>query len=100
MGLLDLKRPEHAYVFGFLQCDRHLSENTRNRGRLSVELSIRDVDLLEHFKELVPYPTSITTRTRSTNFAKRYTSAIWSLCALEARRELISSACRWGERVA
>ena len=89
MGFLDLARPEHAYFFGFLQCDGHLSENTRNRGRLSVELSIRDVALLERFQELVPYPTSITTRTRSTNFMKRHTSAIWTLCALEARRELI-----------
>jgi hypothetical protein len=89
MGFLYLTRPEHAYFFGFLQCDGHLSENTRNRGRLSVELSIRDVGLLTHFQELVPYPTSITTRTRSTNFMKRHTSAIWTLCALEARRELI-----------
>jgi hypothetical protein len=89
MGFLDLARPEHAYFFGFLQCDGHLSENTRNRGRLSVELSIRDVALLERFQELVPYPTSITARTRSTNFMKRHTSAIWTLCALEARRELI-----------
>lgn len=89
MGFLDLTRPEHAYLFGFLQCDGHLSENTRNRGRMSVELSIRDVALLERFQELVPYPTSITTRTRSTNFTKCHTSAIWILCALEARRELI-----------
>jgi LAGLIDADG-like domain len=89
MGFLDLTRPEHAYLYGFLQCDGHLTENTRNRGRLSVELSIRDVALLERFQELVPFPSSITTRTRSTNFTKRHTSAIWSVCALEARRELI-----------
>ena len=89
MGFLDLTRAEHAYLFGFLQCDGHLSENTRNRGQMSVELSIRDVALLERFQELVPYPTSITTRTRSTNFVKHHTSAIWTLCALEARRELI-----------
>ncbi len=89
MGFFDLTRPEHAYLFGFLQCDGHLTENTRNRGRLSVELSIRDVALLERFQELVPYPTSITTRTRTTNFAKRCTSAVWTLHAWEARRELI-----------
>ena len=56
MGSLELTRPEHAYLYGFLQCDGHLTENTRNRGRLSVELSIRDVALLERFQELVPYP--------------------------------------------
>jgi LAGLIDADG-like domain len=89
MGFLDLTRPEHAYLFGFLQCDGHLTENTRNRGRLSVELSIRDVALLERFQQLVPFPSSITTRTRSTNFKSSYTSAIWTVCALEVRRELI-----------
>ncbi len=71
MGFLDLTRPEHAYLFGFLQCDGHLSKSARNRGRLSVELSVRDVALLERFQELVPYPTSITTRTRGTNFTER-----------------------------
>ena|SRR2546421_3646168 len=89
MGFLDLTRADHAYLFGFLQCDGHLSASTRNRGRLSVELSIRDLSLLERFQELVPYPSSITTRTRSTNFTRRHTSAIWTVCTLEVRRELI-----------
>jgi LAGLIDADG-like domain len=89
MGFLDLMRPDHAYLLAFLQCDGHLSENTRNRGRLSVELSIRDVALLKRFQEIVPYNSSISTRTRTTNFAKRHVSAIWTVCALEARRELI-----------
>jgi hypothetical protein len=89
MGFLDLTRTEHAYLFGFLQCDGHLSESTGNRGRLSVELSIRDVALLERFQELVPYPSSITYRTRRTNFSKSHTSAVWTVCALEFRRELI-----------
>lgn len=89
MGFLDLTRPDHAYLFAFLQCDGHLTENTRNRGKLSVELSIRDVVLLKQFQEIVPYYSSITTRTRSTNFAKHYASAVWTVCALQARRELV-----------
>jgi hypothetical protein len=40
MAFLDLTSADHAYLFAFLQCDGHLSESTRNRGRLSVELSI------------------------------------------------------------
>jgi hypothetical protein len=90
VAFLDLTRADHAYLFGFVQCDGHLTESTRNRGRLSVELSIRDVALLERFRELVPYPSSITTRTRTTNFAQGYTSAVWTVYALEARRELIT----------
>jgi len=89
-GVLDLRLPEHAYMFGFLQCDGHLSENTRNRGRLSVELSAVDRPLLERFRDLVPFPSSITARTRRTNFSEQHTSVVWTVCYLEFRRELIT----------
>ena len=90
VAALDLKRPDHAYMFGFLQCDGHLSQNTRNRGKLSVELSAVDRSLLERFRDLVPFPSSITTRTRRTNFSEQHTSVVWTVCYLEFRRELIA----------
>ncbi|MGW8764630.1 hypothetical protein ACWGN5_19200 [Streptomyces sp. NPDC055815] len=34
-SFMDLEAPEYAYMFGFLQADGHLSEQTRNRGRLT-----------------------------------------------------------------
>lgn len=89
-GFLDLAVPEHAYMFGFLQCDGHLSENTRKRGRLSVELSEVDRRLLEQFRDLIPFPSAITTRTRRTNFSEKHTSVVWTVCSLAFRRELIA----------
>lgn len=89
-SFLDLTLPEHAYLFGFLQGDGSLKEGTGRKGQLTVELSARDAGLLEEFQALVPFYSSIRTRTRDTNFADRYTSVIWTVCALEAREWLQS----------
>jgi hypothetical protein len=75
----DLTEPDQAYFFAFLQADGHLRETTRNRGRVSVEVSERDAAILVRFSELVPCPTSISHRTRRTNFSDSHTSVVWSL---------------------
>ncbi|MFD7688991.1 hypothetical protein [Streptomyces sp. NPDC059781] len=85
---MDLMVPEYAYMFGFLQADGHLSKGTGQKGRLSVELNARDIDLLNAFQQLTPYYSSIRKRTRSTNFSEQHHSAIWTLCSLEARTTL------------
>lgn len=81
---MDLTVPEYAYMFGFLQADGHLQQGVGQKGRLSVELSARGADVLRAFQKLTPYNSSVTQRTRSTNFAETHTSAIWTLCSLEA----------------
>lgn len=82
---MDLEDPRYAYMFGFLQADGHLSQQSRQRGRLTVELNVRDVGLLREFQQLTPYNSSLTERTRSTNFAASSHTAIWATCAQEAR---------------
>ncbi|MEV5574358.1 LAGLIDADG family homing endonuclease [Spirillospora sp. NPDC052269] len=88
----DLAQPDMAYLFGFLQTDGTHSSLSRNRGRVSVELSRRDLSLLERFQRLVPYPSTITFRSRSTNFTagRQHQTAVWCLFDLEARRALES----------
>ncbi|ATL29593.1 hypothetical protein [Streptomyces formicae] len=95
---MDLEVPEYAYMFGFLQADGHLSQQSRDRGRLTVEISARDVHILREFQRLTPYNSSISERTRSTNFAETHTSAIWSLCALEARTKLNELGLPYGRK--
>lgn len=51
-GFMDLEIPGYAYMFGFLQADGHLSQQSRQRGRLTVEINVRDIDLLRRFQEL------------------------------------------------
>ncbi|WKX11549.1 LAGLIDADG family homing endonuclease [Streptomyces sp. NL15-2K] len=95
---MDLTVPEYAYMFGFLQADGHLSQQSRQRGRLTVEISARDIDLLRKFQKLTPYNSSITERTRSTTFAETHRSAIWSLCSLEARVRLNELGLPYGRK--
>lgn len=78
--LFTLEKPEFSYLIGFGQADGHLSSNTRNRGQFSIELKKEDGDILIKFKELVPVNSSITFRTRKTNFKKISETITWTVC--------------------
>ncbi|MBT2676445.1 LAGLIDADG family homing endonuclease [Streptomyces sp. ISL-14] len=95
---MDLTVPEYAYMFGFLQADGHLAKGVGQKGRLTVEINARDVELLRKFQKLTPYYSSITERTRSTNFAETHRSAVWSLCSLEARTKLNELGLPYGRK--
>ncbi|MGW1611858.1 hypothetical protein ACWCQZ_20980 [Streptomyces sp. NPDC002285] len=95
---MDLTVPEYAYMFGFLQADGHLAKGAGQKGRLTVEISARDVDLLHRFQKLTPYNSSITELTRSTNFVKVHTSVTWTLCSLEARTKLNEIGLPYGRK--
>ncbi|MFE2412270.1 LAGLIDADG family homing endonuclease [Kitasatospora sp. NPDC059408] len=88
MTFFDLERPEHAYMFAFIQADGHLTQGVGNKGRLAVELSARDAPILEEFQRLCPFNSSIRYRTRTTNFKADHTSVMWTVCAREFREEL------------
>ncbi|GHC65917.1 hypothetical protein [Streptomyces cinnamoneus] len=100
MTFMDLEDPRYAYMFGFLQADGHLHAGTRQRGQLSVEISYRDIDILRTFQELCPYNSTIRERTRKTNFSENHRSAIWTVCALEARERLVELGLPYGKKSA
>lgn len=60
------------YIIGFLQTDGHHSEQTRNRGKIQIELNYKDKDILEKIQKiLLPYINcTIKSRIRDTNFKK------------------------------
>ncbi|MFI1368289.1 hypothetical protein [Streptomyces griseochromogenes] len=95
---MDLTVPEYAYMFGFLQADGHLAKGVGQKGRLTVEISAQDIDLLREFQKLTPYNSSIRERTRSTNFAEMHTAAIWSVCSLEARTTINELGLPYGRK--
>ncbi|NJK49129.1 hypothetical protein HC931_13950 [Candidatus Gracilibacteria bacterium] len=74
---INLENPHYAYMFGFIQTDGHLYNTTRDRGRVSIEISKQDEDILWAFKNLIPFNSSITERERTTNFSNHCTSVIW-----------------------
>ncbi|MFG2382404.1 hypothetical protein [Streptomyces avermitilis] len=97
-GFMDLEDPNYAYMFGFLQADGHLEQGVGQKGKLSVEINVRDIEILRKFQQLTPYKSSIRERTRSTNFAKTHHSATWTVCALEARTLLNACGLPYGRK--
>ncbi|MCX4665312.1 hypothetical protein OG453_01250 [Streptomyces sp. NBC_01381] len=95
---MDLKVPEYAYMFGFLQADGHLKQGVGQKGRLSVEINVRDIEILREFQRLTPYNSTISERIRSTNFSESIHSATWSLCSLEARTTINQLGLPYGRK--
>ncbi|MFE6888600.1 hypothetical protein [Streptomyces sp. NPDC057694] len=95
---MDLEVPEYSYMFGFLQMDGHLAQGTGQKGRLTAEINVRDIDILRRFQELTPYYSSITERVRATNFAETHHSATWTLCSLEARTKINELGLPYGRK--
>lgn len=98
MMFMDLADPRYAYMFGFLQMDGHLSRGAGQKGRLQVEISSRDAEILRAFQELTPYNSTLSERTRTTNFASEHTSTTWNLYSLEARDTLVSLGLPYGRK--
>ncbi|MBW4649699.1 MAG: hypothetical protein KME06_13560 [Kastovskya adunca ATA6-11-RM4] len=74
---INLEKPHYAYLFGFIQSDGHLYNNTRNRGCVSIEINKKDEHILWFFKNLIPFNSSIVERVRKTNFSCSHTSVTW-----------------------
>lgn len=64
---LDILNKEHAYIIGLLQSDGNLSEYTRNRGSIRIELNIKDKNILEKMSTFFDCHVSITERCRNIN---------------------------------
>jgi intein/homing endonuclease len=88
--------PENSYLIGFVQADGSLYQNTRNRGKLSVEISIRDIDILQKFQPLIPFHTSLRERVRTTNFSENHHSVTLSAFSQEFREFLNSNGIPYG----
>lgn len=74
---ISLNVPHYAYLYGFIQTDGHLYETSRDRGKVSIEVSKQDEYILQAFKAIVPFYSSLTERERATNFSHSHTSVIW-----------------------
>ena len=64
-----------SYVFGILITDGNLYLDTRNRGRVQLEISKRDEDLVDKLVSLIPFSKK-SNRIRITNFSVKETSYV------------------------
>ena len=78
-----------SYIYGLLSTDGHMSEQSRNRGRITLEINKKDIDILYKIKELLPITCSIRERERVTNFGHN-SSAILSIYDMEYRLKMQS----------
>ena len=99
MPCLDLLRPAHAYFFGFAQTDGSHYAGTGQKGRFSIELSDRDEAVLHAFAGLFDVYSRVSRRERTTNFGP-HRSAVWTVCDLAFRRELIALGLPTGRKAA
>jgi len=89
-ALFDLADPASAYVFGFLQADGTHTAGPGRKGRVSVEIKADDVQLLRDMQQVLPWRSSITFRTRTTNFSSSACRhAVLNMCMLEGRTRLL-----------
>ncbi|MEU8138784.1 LAGLIDADG family homing endonuclease [Streptodolium elevatio] len=98
MRFMDLTQPEYSYMFGFLQADGTLSAGPGDKGKLTVELSRTDREILLRFQELCPYPSSVRDRTRNTNFKDNHQASTWTMCSFEGRTMLFALGMPYGKK--
>lgn len=73
------------YFCGLVISDGHMSKNTRNRGKISIELKDIDVALLEKLQNEIIVKSTLRERTRKSNFSDSFTSKILSVFTKEFR---------------
>lgn len=95
---LTLENPFYAYLFGLVQTDGHLYQNSRNRGRVSIEVGKRDETLLIELQNRLPFHSTISVRTRKTNFSNEYCSVVWNVFVKRFRVFLIENGLPSGNK--
>jgi len=98
--LFILSDPASAYVFGFMQADGHHYAGRGRKGCVSIEIKASDADLLRAMQEVIPWPTSVSFRTRRTNFVEQAENATLTLCAVEGRMRLLELGLPCGKKSA
>ncbi len=83
----NLNTPFNSYLIGILQTDGSHYETTRNRGKITLEVSKRDADIITKINNNLIQHSSISTRIRDTNFKKDYESITLGIFDLEFRTE-------------
>lgn len=75
--LFNLKDKSYSYLIGIAQSDGYLNKNKnrKDKGSFSLEISVKDIDILVKLKNIIPSKSTISQRTKNTNFKKNYESA-------------------------
>lgn len=86
--LFDVSDPPVAYLLGLLHTDGSHHGDINGKGKVTIELGVRDIDVLRALQPVIPCYSSITVRTRRTNFAETHTTATLAFFHQAIRRQL------------
>lgn len=90
--MIDIKKEEHAYLIGFLQGDGYHNASSRNRGKVVVEIKKDDENLIHKLVDIytdIGVKSTISERTRDTNFTPEYSSISVSVFDFQFRQSII-----------
>lgn len=79
-----------SYFLGLIYADGHFDIGPGNKSRVSIELAERDKDIIFKLNELLPIRSTVTSRTRDTNFKKNNTTYNFRICNMKFRDFLLS----------
>ena len=85
------------YIYGLMLADGNLLLYSQNRGKLTIEVAIRDKDIIYKLNEILPGG-SISKRLRSTNFKSNYESICYKNYLLEVRNALLQRGFPVGQK--
>ncbi|RKT77728.1 hypothetical protein DFJ68_1155 [Terracoccus luteus] len=86
--LLDPQVPAISYLLGLLQTDGSHHGSLDGKGKVSIELAVRDLAVLQALQPHVPCYSSLRLRTRETNFSSASSTATLAFFNQSVRREL------------
>ncbi|MFC7486325.1 hypothetical protein ACOCJ7_13850 [Knoellia sp. CPCC 206453] len=86
--LLNVSDPAVAYLLGLLHTDGSHYGDVNGKGKVTIELAVRDIDVLNAVQPVIPCYSSISLRTRKTNFADNCTTATLAFFDQEVRQQL------------
>ena len=95
--MVDLTDPNWAYLFGFLQSDGHMAGKTGHKGRIQIEIKSTDEIILHKIKSFLTINSSVTSRSRITNFGQN-NSSILTICDMQLRDELNELGLPYGKK--
>jgi len=89
--MLNLSIPKHSYFYGFATADGNCyRKKNQEKGKFSIEISSRDKDILYKFQDLYSEYSSISHRTRNTDFKNSSKFSKISVYNLSFRNKLKS----------
>jgi hypothetical protein len=100
MDFMDLSVPVYAYMLGLFQTDGNLSRGRGNKGKFTLEISIRDKSIIDELVKYIPWYCGVRERTRNTNFKDGARSVTMSICHMDFRIAINEAGVPYGKKSA